>query len=209
MLHARRCGWLDAQGFGQAVLQDAKANHASVLQGRVTGCDTQGGQIVRVHVLQTNDTEVALDCDAFVNAAGAWMQAVNGMISASPDLPLSNELHAKVILHDKLGVIPQAASPFMVWRDKVVLEWDEETREGLKELDDSQLGGIVNSRRWLEPQPGGQHLRPAGNGRVLLLWEHLHRHIELPPEPSMPVDDSLLLDMYPQLCVAGLTAMVP
>merc|ERR1712232_1268549 len=97
---------------------------------------------------------------------------------------------------------------FMAWRDKVTLDWDEETREGLVEMDDTEEGGIFNSKSWLEPQPGGQHLRPAGNGRVLLLWEHLHRHIALSDDPPMPVDE-FLLEMYPELCVAGLGSMVP
>ena len=66
------------------------------------------------------------------------------------------------------GVIPQTA-PFMVWRDKVDMEWDEEMREFLQELDDTAEGGSVNSASWLQVQPGGQHLRPAGNGRVLML----------------------------------------
>ena len=40
------------------------------------------------------------------------------------------------------GVVPQSA-PFMVWRDKVDMEWDEEMREFLQELDDTAEGGTV------------------------------------------------------------------
>merc|ERR1712048_1249319 len=132
---------------------------------------------------------------------------INTLLAPDAPLPLVNEVHAKVILNDTLGIIPQDTAPFMVWRDKVAIDWDEDTREGLQELDDIADGGIVNSASWLGPQPGGQHLRPAGNGRVLMLWEHMHRHIPLPEQPNMPVDE--FLDMYPQLCVAGLQVMVP
>lgn len=95
----------------------------------------------------------------------------------------------------------------MVWRDPVTLDWDDEVGSALVEMDDSADGGILNSASWVGPQPGGQHLRPAGNGRVLLLWEHLHRHISLPPVPSMPCEG--FLDFYPQLCIGGLQAMIP
>lgn len=103
------------------------------------------------------------------------------------------------------GVIPQTA-PFMVWRDKVDMEWDEEMREFLQELDDTAEGGSVNSASWLQVQPGGQHLRPAGNGRVLMLWEHLHRHLPVAEDPEMPMS---FLEMYPELCLRGLKDMVP
>ena len=113
----------------------------------------------------------------------------------------ADKVHAKVCLHDTLGVVPQDSAPFMVWRDAVSLDWDEETKEGLLEYDDVHENGFVNSASWILPQPGGQHLRPAGNGRVLLLWEHLHRHIRVPEAPTMPV--TTLLDMYPELCLRG------
>lgn len=212
MLHARRCGWMDAQGLGQAMLAAAKSGRsggsARVVKGSIAAFDrTSGGDISGVRVAQPDGSELALECDAFVNAAGAWMRGLQAMLAPGEELPVRNEIHAKVILDDTLGIIPQDLAPFMVWRDKVTLDWDEETREGLLELDDAADGGIVNSASWLQPQPGGQHLRPAGNGRVLMLWEHLHRHIQVPDIPSMPVEE--FLDMYPQLCVAGLQAMVP
>ena len=42
-----------------------------------------------------SDGERSLACDAFVNAAGAWMENVNQLLGA-PRLPLKNEVHAKV-----------------------------------------------------------------------------------------------------------------
>mmetsp|Transcript_105722 Transcript_105722/g.341003 ORF Transcript_105722/g.341003 Transcript_105722/m.341003 type:complete len:451 (-) Transcript_105722:224-1576(-) len=212
MLHARRCGWMDALSLGQAMLQAAKAGGggsgaARVMQGAVRGFDVVGGDITRVRIVQPQGQEAVLECDAFVNAAGAWIPAINSLLAAESPLPLVNEVHAKVILNDSLGVIPQDTTPFMVWRDPVQLDWDDETKAGLQALDDTADGGIINSASWIHSQPGGQHLRPAGNGRVLLLWEHLHRHIQVPQEPGMPVGP--LLDMYPELCLAGLRAMVP
>ncbi|CAK9077503.1 unnamed protein product [Durusdinium trenchii] len=202
MLHARRCGWLDAQALGRAMLT---ASGGQVLRGEVVGFDTHQGAVTAVQVQQNDGVAVSLKCDAFVNAAGAWMERVNKLLEAPP-LPLKNEVHAKVILNDVQGVIPQTA-PFMVWRDQVDLDWEEDMKEFLLELDDTATGGMVNSASWLAKQPGGQHLRPCGNGRVLLLWEHLHRHVPVPEDPEMPISD--FLEMYPELCVRGLKEMVP
>lgn len=210
LLHARRCGWVDAQGLGQTMLQTARAGAegggAKSVLAKVTGFDKAGDCVKQVYAKSLDGQELAFPCDAFVNAAGAWTSHVNSLLAPDDALPLVNELHAKVVLNDKLNIIPQTA-PFMVWRDGVSLPWDEEMREALTELDDTAEGGTVNSASWLMRQPGGQHLRPAGNGRVLLLWEHLHRHIRLPAEPAMPVED--VLDMYMELCIGGLKEMVP
>eukprot|EP00927_Polykrikos_kofoidii_P057545 TRINITY_DN5168_c0_g1_i1.p1 TRINITY_DN5168_c0_g1~~TRINITY_DN5168_c0_g1_i1.p1 ORF type:complete len:527 (-),score=73.81 TRINITY_DN5168_c0_g1_i1:109-1689(-) len=214
MLHARQAGWMDAQGLGQAMLGEAKAGvvsggierRAQVVKGIVSGFDVKGGQVSRVHVANPEGERFALECDAFVNAAGAWMPAVNAILAPDSPLPLTNEIHAKTILDDTAGCIPQDA-PFMVWSGSTTIPWDDDTREGLIELDDTEEGGVLNSASWLKPQPGGQHFRPAGNGRVLMLWEHLHMHVPISAEASMPVEH--LLDMYPQLCLAGCRAMVP
>lgn len=211
MLHARRCGWMDAHGMGLAMLAAAKEGRGGgstrLVQGIVAGFDRgPDGAVRAVRVLDGARAETALPCDAFVNAAGAWMPHLGRQLAPEAELPLANEVHAKVVLNDTLGVIPQDEAPFMVWRDSVTLDWAGE-EEGLVELDDTAAGGVVNSASWTLPQPGGQHLRPAGNGRVLLLWEHLHRHIPVPEVPELPFPD--FLEMYPQLCVAGLAAMVP
>eukprot|EP00438_Fugacium_kawagutii_P005265 Skav212382 [mRNA] locus=scaffold45:23237:29277:- [translate_table: standard] len=138
----------------------------------ITGFDLVYGTAKSTEYVLTDGQERSLPCDAFVNAAGAWMETVNQHLAA-PKLPLKNE-----------GVLPETA-PFMVWRDKVAMNWDEEMKEFLMDLDDTSEGGIVNSSTWLAPQPGGQHMRPAGNGRVIMLWEHLHRHMTVPQAESL------------------------
>lgn len=181
---------------------------AQVMKGSIKGFAKAGDVVTSVQVALPAGEVTWLDCDDFVNAAGAWTVAIDRLLQHDgPALPLKNELHVKVCLDDPDGVIPQDDAPFMVWRDTTPLLWDDDDREGLAELDDTAEGGFINSAKWLDPQPGGQHLRPAGKGRVLLLWEHLHRHVKLGDYPSMPIDQSL--DMYPELCLAGLAAMVP
>ncbi|CAE7322686.1 unnamed protein product [Symbiodinium sp. CCMP2456] len=208
LLHARRCGWLDSQGLGQKMLSKARAAKASVLRGRIQGFDKSGnGEISAVRVVLSDGTESRLPCDAVVNAAGAWMPNLSDLLGSGSPLPLLNEVHAKVILHDTKAVIPQSFAPFMVWRDKVTLDWDDEVKQGLLEMDDTAEGGMVNASAWIREQPGGQHLRPAGNGWVVMLWEHLHKHLPIAEDPLMPIES--FLDMYPELCLAGLQRMVP
>eukprot|EP00434_Breviolum_minutum_P038426 symbB.v1.2.034083.t1/scaffold4337.1/size40994/3 len=190
-------------GLGRAML--AAGGSPSICRGQVVGLETSNDRVTSVKVQQNDGQDVLLPCDAFVNSAGAWMENVNQLLGGSK-LPLKNEVHAKVIFNDVKGVIPETA-PFMVWRDKVTMDWDQEMKEFLLELDDTETGGIVNSSSWLSPQPGGQHLRPAGNGRVLMLWEHLHRHVPVGQEPEMPIGN--FLEMYPELCLRGLKEMVP
>ncbi|OLP87077.1 hypothetical protein AK812_SmicGene31743 [Symbiodinium microadriaticum] len=183
LLHARRCGWLDSQGLGQKMLSKVQWDGGS------------------------DGTESRLPCDAVVNAAGAWMPNLSALLGSGSPLPLVNEVHAKVILHDTKAVIPQSFAPFMVWRDKVTLDWEDEVKQGLREMDDTAEGGTVNASAWIGEQPGGQHLRPAGNGWVVMLWEHLHKHLPIAEDPEMPIES--FLDMYPELCLAGLQRMVP
>ena len=94
MLHARRCGWLNAQGLGQAMLQEAKdgVNGAQMtfLHASVKDLDVVDGDVVCVRAEGHDGVEVALPCDAFVNAAGAWMQNVNDLLTTEP-LPIINE----------------------------------------------------------------------------------------------------------------------
>ncbi|CAE7236680.1 unnamed protein product [Symbiodinium sp. CCMP2592] len=40
-----------------------------------------------------------------------------------------------------------------------------------------------------------------------MLWEHLHKHLPIAKDPQMPIES--FLDMYPELCLAGLQRMVP
>ncbi|CAE7040102.1 unnamed protein product [Symbiodinium natans] len=179
LLHARRCGWLDSQGLGRSMLTKAREKDATVLRGRIAGFDVEGGDVAAARVVLSDGTEKRLPCDAVVNAGGAWMSGISALLGRGSPLPLVNEVHAKVILHDTKAVIPQTLAPFMVWRDKVTLDWDDEVKQGLLEMDDTAEGGTVNASAWIGEQPGGQHLRPAGNGWIVMLWEHLHKHLPI------------------------------
>eukprot|EP00755_Sulcionema_specki_P016216 Sspe_Gene.61451::Locus_34111_Transcript_1_1_Confidence_1.000_Length_1824::g.61451::m.61451 len=209
LLHVRRAGWLSAQGLGMAYLADAKLGGTTrFIAGVVAGADlSTNREINRVRVATNDGRTLDLECDIFINAAGPWMQVVqdNVLGGAAGRLPLQNEVHSKVIFRDTLEAVPQDTCPFLIWRDSVELEWEDP--ESLDALDDTDEGGIVNAREWRHLQPGGQHIRPAGNGWVLMLWEHVHRHIRVPDDP--PPVNQFLLEAYPELCLMGLRVMVP
>ncbi|CAK9075030.1 Hypothetical protein SCF082_LOCUS36442 [Durusdinium trenchii] len=254
MLHARRCGWLDAQALGRAMLTasggqvlrgealsgTSLSGHAGKLRGnhyqaeripvlvQVVGFDTHQGAVTAVQVQQNDGVAVSLKCDAFVNAAGKGEQAAGGAAVAFEERGSRQSVCPPVItfalqrilndvqaaterrvrsrefahLRDLKGVPTDVLTPATLPTEEPL----KQLEEFLLELDDTATGGMVNSASWLAKQPGGQHLRPCGNGRVLLLWEHLHRHVPVPEDPEMPISD--FLEMYPELCVRGLKEMV-
>eukprot|EP01062_Namystynia_karyoxenos_P046020 TRINITY_DN3433_c0_g1_i1.p1 TRINITY_DN3433_c0_g1~~TRINITY_DN3433_c0_g1_i1.p1 ORF type:complete len:567 (+),score=166.75 TRINITY_DN3433_c0_g1_i1:82-1701(+) len=212
LLHCRRAGWLDAYGLGGAYLAGARQlGGVRSLAGSVKGFDRcpATGDVTAVRVQTKRGAEdTVIECDAFVNAAGPWVQSVNHLLAPHAPLPVKNEIHAKVVLPDVLEVIPQTA-PFMIWRDGIDLDFGQDWRDELADLDNVDQGGDENALDWIRRQPGGIHFRPAGNGRVLILWEHIHRHIDVSQNPRHPPTDKLFHDVYPELCVGGLKVMVP
>ncbi|KAJ9469337.1 hypothetical protein DIPPA_01776 [Diplonema papillatum] len=209
MLHCRKAGWLDAQQLGRVYISEAKENGAKVVSGTVMAIDKSAsdGSVKTVRYQAKDGSEGKLDCDVFINASGAWLQTVNELVGAM-ELPVVNSLIAKVILKDVHGVIPQSDCPFMVWRDPTTIPWSEDHAECLIDMDDThEPGGVQNCASWLKPQPGGQHLRPLGNNRIMLLWEHVHRHLKIGHAPSMPVEYTNPL--YPELAVQGCKFIAP
>ena len=67
------------------------------------------------------------------------------------DLPIFSELHPKLALEDRLGVIPRDA-PLVIWEDDQRLPWTDEERETLAESEE-------RSRHLLDTFPAGIHFR--------------------------------------------------
>jgi hypothetical protein len=117
---AKNAGWLSAHGLGMALM--------STLQGStMVGWDFVGAsgaedklQGVHVRNFRTKE-ELHISCGAFVNATGPLLSATHqralaGLsMAANGPLPVHNDVHAKVILHDVLGcaLLP---SPPLLWR---------------------------------------------------------------------------------------------
>jgi glycine/D-amino acid oxidase-like deaminating enzyme len=193
MLNPRRCGWLSAQQLGMYMFDQAKANGARFLSGKVTDISVQGGRIQGVEV-DSESGAATVHTGTFINAAGPFVKEIGKMIGV--DLPVFNELHGKISFNDPLGVVPREV-PLMIWSDPVSLPWSEDERQDLAAYEDTQ---------WLlEEFPAGVHFRPEGLGHspiLLILWTYdvQEQKVVLPPKFD---------DFYPEIVVRGLTRMVP
>jgi glycine/D-amino acid oxidase-like deaminating enzyme len=193
LLHARRCGWLSAQQLGMYLLEQARAQGARLVRGRVEGVEVAGGRVLAVH-LSAGSAPERLITDSFVNAAGPYLNHVAHLLGA--DLPVYNELHAKIAFNDVLGVIPRDA-PMMIWADPVRLHWSEEERASLMEQDETHY--------LLREFPSGAHMRPEGGAAsriVLILWTY-------DSQPREPVWPPTLDPAYPEIVLRGLARMIP
>jgi len=193
MLHARRCGWMSAQQLGMYMLQRAKEHGVKFLKGRVSSVTVKAGQIASVQV-NSEKEPAGISTRNFVIAAGPLAGQVGAMIGT--ELPLFNELHAKIAFSDSLGVVPRDA-PLMVWNDPVVLPWSAEERK---------LLAAAKETRWLfETLPGGVHFRPeggSGSRTLLALWAYAVKAQEPVWPPAFPAE-------YAELVMRGLAVMIP
>jgi glycine/D-amino acid oxidase-like deaminating enzyme len=189
-LHARRGGWFSAQQLGMYMLDQARAHGVKLVDGRVTGVDVSQG---RVQSVQLSDGST-ITTSVFVNAAGPFVKDVGAMLGV--DIPIFTELHLKVSFRDPQSVVPREA-PLLIWTDSQILPWSEEEREFLAEEADT---------RWLlDRMPQGAHTRPEGaadSDIMLLLWEYQTKVMD-------PVDPPPLDDMYPEIALRGMAALLP
>jgi glycine/D-amino acid oxidase-like deaminating enzyme len=189
-LHVRRAGWFSAQQLGAYLLEGARWHGVRLVQDRVSGVNIAENRVRSVS-LESGET---IRTPAFVNAAGPFLPHVGRLLGV--DLPVYNELHLKVALHDALGAVPRHA-PLLIDTDPQSLPWSAEERLALDESDET---------RWmLEVMPGGAHTRPEGGADsdiILLLWEYRTRQVE--PTFPPPLDPA-----YPEIALRGLSAMLP
>jgi glycine/D-amino acid oxidase-like deaminating enzyme len=187
-LHVRRAGWLSAQQLGMYLLETARRSGVRYEAGKVTGVDVRSN---RVQGIQLSSGE-RIESPIFINAAGPYLKEVGKMLGV--DLPIFTELHLKAAIRDSLGVVGRDA-PLLIWNDAQTLPWDEEERGALASDDET---------RWLtETFPSGAHTRPEGAGNtILMLWEYQTKIAEPAPNPEMD-------DLYPEIALRGLAAMLP
>jgi glycine/D-amino acid oxidase-like deaminating enzyme len=189
-LHVRRAGWFSAQQLGAYLLNQARMHGMKLLEGRVCGVERQGGA---VHSVQLADGR-RIDTACLINAAGPYLKPVGRLLDI--DLPVFTEVHLKVACHDSNKAVPRDA-PLLIWNDPQVLSWTDEERQALAEEEASA---------WLTAEmPGGAHTRPEGGADsdiILLLWEYATRESE-------PVFPPPLDELYPEVSLRGMSAMLP
>jgi glycine/D-amino acid oxidase-like deaminating enzyme len=188
MAHVRRAGFFDSWSFGQWMLEQVQARGVSVRRDRVTRIDATGGRVRAVHLASGE----RLQTDVFIIAAGPYLKPVARLLDI--DMPVVNEIHAKVTLRDVHGVVPRHV-PLMIWNDSIGLTWNESERQQWASSPDTQ---------WLlEAMPAGVHCRPRGEQELLLIWTFEDRAMETPvfPPPFNP--------HYGEVLIRGTAAMMP
>jgi len=193
LLHVRRAGWLSAQQLGMFMLEKAKAHGARFLSGKVTAVETAGQRVQAVHVAVSGRV-TTIHTNRFVNAAGPFLRRTGALLGV--DIPVFAELHMKVMINDRLGIVPREA-PLLIWNDSQYLPWSEDERALFAESD---------TDRWLlAPFPAGVHTRPEGgpgSTTILILWDYHENEID--PVPDPPLDP-----MYAEIALRGLATMLP
>jgi glycine/D-amino acid oxidase-like deaminating enzyme len=174
MLHARRCGWLDGAALGTRLIGEARHAGARLLRDCCIGFDVEAGRLRAVRLASGN----RLECDACVLAPGPMLPAVARMLGL--ELPVFNELHAKLTLPDPERAVPPD-TPLMVWCDPQRLEWTEAERRSLAaEPGAASLPGEL---------PAGVHfrIRDREDSQTLLVIWTFHPPVEEPRfPPSFP-----------------------
>ena len=192
-LHVRRAGWFSGQQLGMVLLEQARARGVQLLTGHVDSIDTRGGRVRSVRV-KVAGGEQELATPVLVNAAGPLVNSVAAQLGLT--LPIFCELHRKMALEDRFGVLPREA-PLVIWEDAQLLPWSAEERAALAESAETQP--------LLAPFPGGIHFRPEGrpgSQTVLMLWAY---HSEpVPPLLPLPADPE-----FPEIVLRGMTTLVP
>lgn len=159
LIHIRRAGDISGQQMGQHMLDYFKSVGGVRVTGEVVSIDkTDGFQVF------LNNSEVSIQADHIVNAAGPFINDIAEMLGTS--LPVRNTLQQKIAFEDTAGVIPRVM-PFSIDLDDQLIDWNDEERELLAADEDYA---------WLtENMQGAIHCRPDGgdHGRwVKLGWAY-------------------------------------
>ena len=189
-LHARRAGWLSAQGLGMTLLEGARRLGVRYEAARVVGAEVGNGRVRAVRLAGGRRVE----CPVFINAAGPHLKEVGNLPGA--DLPVHTELHLKMAIKDPLGAVGRDA-PLLIWDDEQTLPWEADERAALR--DDP-------ATRWLtEAFPAGAHTRPeggAGSEALVMLWDYRTRL-------SPPIEPPALDSDFPEVTLRGMARMIP
>lgn len=189
-LHARRAGWLSAQGLGMTLLEAVRRLGVRVEAARVVSVEAQNGRVRAVRLAGGRRVE----CPVFVNAAGPHLKEVGNLLGV--DLPVHTELHLKMAIRDPLGAVGRAA-PLLIWDDEQSLLWSDDERAALAE---------DPATHWLtEKFPAGAHTRPEGGAEseaLVMLWDYQTRL-------SPPIEPPALDGDFPEVTLRGMARMVP
>ena len=190
MLHVRRCGWLDVPSLGRWMLDRMASSGGRIVRDRIVRVETARNRVKGVSLASGS----AIETGKLVLAAGPLAPQAGRMLGL--DMPVFMELHGKVVVEDRAGVLPPEA-PMMIWADPVELAWDEEERR--------RLSAGADTRFLTEPFPAGLHIRPRfrdGKQTFLGIWTY-------DVTPTEAVFPTRFDPAYPVIVLRGLARMIP
>ena len=190
MLHVRRCGWLDVPSLGRWMLDRIASRGGRLVQDRISRVVTVNNRVRGV----TLESGSVLETGKFVLAAGPLVPESGRMLGL--DIPVFMELHGKVVVEDRAGVLPPEA-PMLIWTDPIELVWDNDER-AIRAADPA-------TRYLTEPFPGGLHVRPRfrdGKQTFLGIWTYDIK----PRTAEFPLEFD---PAYPVIVLRGLARMIP
>lgn len=157
MKHVRCAGYMNVARLGEYLLQEILKKGGKVVKGEVTEviCQGEGDQrgVESVRVKSVGGEDLSFKAKAVVLAMGPFL---NGFCRKqfNFEYPLKNEIHAKALIRDPLGIFPQTA-PFTLWNAPTELYWSEEERREIEKNKDLE---------WmLKPISPADHLRPLSD----------------------------------------------
>ena len=147
VVHARRAGWVDSGRYAAELVRRAKAAGVTFVAGRVDGVECEGGAVAGVRV---DGRPVATS--TLVNCAGPYLTHIHGMVSA-PELPVANEVHAKVVFRDVLKKVPRDA-PMLISLDSTRIMEDDGLEDVFGADVAAKLTGVAPAVRCRRPSSG-------------------------------------------------------
>ena len=183
IVHIRNAGSICAQQMGQLMLDQIREAGGQLIRAEVKG----------ISAAKPFAIELAADAGArhvkamqIVNAAGPFIRDIGAMLGE--EIPVECIFQQKISFQDREGAIPRNL-PFTIDLDGQTLAWSDEDRE--------VLASDRDTRRLVEPMPGGIHCRPDGpvDGTWIKMgWAYNQKagdpHDEDPIDPHFP--DSVL-----------------
>ena len=162
VLHARRCGWLNAHLYGSYFLDEIRRAGAAVVPAHGVGVTLSHGRVtgVRLRYADGETGEVVVATNTVVNATGPHLQATQTALDPHGGdrqaLHTRNDLHAKVSFRIPPGLVLDvpspidavdptpagpatladilgARAPMVIWNDPVMLAWSSEERAAMAE----------------------------------------------------------------------------
>ncbi|RYF67824.1 MAG: FAD-binding oxidoreductase, partial [Comamonadaceae bacterium] len=187
VIHIRRAGSISAQQLGQYMLEEIRAAGGKLIRAELKGVAQTGAHGTAFTLELASDTGVqSIRAQRVVNAAGPFLKDVGAMLGE--DVPVTCVYQQKIAFQDREGAISRAM-PFTIDLDGQTLTWSDEDRE--------LLAGDPDTRKLVEPMPGGIHCRPDGavdGNWIKMGWAYNHApsdpHGEAPADPQFP--DSVL-----------------